>query len=75
MPDPRVTEKRKLPDPVRYPADAADKETGVGANDRSSTSPPRWVAVVVIIIAAVLVLGFVVLHSTGTFGPGLHGGG
>ena len=33
---------------------------------------PRWVTVVGILVAAVLVLLFVVLHVTGVLGPGAH---
>jgi hypothetical protein len=37
-----------------------------------TTSTPRWVSVVGIIIAIGLVLLFVVLHLTGSVGPGGH---
>jgi len=47
--------------------------------DTRSSSPergrPRWVAVVAIVIAALVFLGFVFLHLSGGLGPGLHGGG
>jgi len=59
-----------MADPPRYP-DTGD-DTGVGPDGGSATSTPRWVSVLGIIIAIVLVLLFVVLHLTGTLGPGAH---
>ena len=45
----------------------------VGPDRGSTTSIPRWVTVFGIVIAIVLLLLIVVLHLTGTLGPGLHG--
>jgi len=59
-----------MADPPPYP-DTGD-DTGVGPDRGSATSTPRWVSVLGIIIAIVLVLLFVVLHLTGTLGPGAH---
>jgi hypothetical protein len=36
------------------------------------TSRPRWVLVLVVIVAIALVGLMVFLHLSGTFGPGLH---
>ncbi|HEX9380988.1 MAG TPA: hypothetical protein VF891_05775 [Gaiellaceae bacterium] len=33
---------------------------------------PRWLSVLGIVVAILLVLLFVVLHVTGTLGPGAH---
>jgi hypothetical protein len=57
-------------DPPPYP-DTGD-DTGVGPDRGSATGTPRWVFVLGIIIAIVLVLLLVVLHLTGTLGPGAH---
>ena len=59
-----------MADPPRYP-DTSD-DTGLGRDRGSATSTPRWVSVLGIIIAIALVLLFVVLHLTGTLGPGAH---
>jgi hypothetical protein len=59
-----------LADPPSYP-DTRD-DTGVGPDRGSSSSTPRWVPVVGIVIAIVLVLLLVVLHLTGVLGPGAH---
>jgi hypothetical protein len=59
-----------MADPPRHP-DTRD-DTGVGPNRGSAGSTPRWVSVLGIIIAIALVLMFVVLHLTGTLGPGAH---
>ena len=53
-----------MADPPPYP------DTGVGPDGGSPTSTPRWVIALGIIIAIALVLLFVVLHLTGTLGPG-----
>ena len=54
--------------PYRDPSD----DTGVGPDRGSATSTPRWVPVLGIVIAIVLVLLLVVLHLTGVLGPGAH---
>lgn len=59
-----------MADPPRYP-DAGD-DTELGRDRGSSTGTPRWVSVLGLIIAIALVLLFVVLHLTGTLGPGAH---
>jgi hypothetical protein len=56
-----------MADPPSYP------DTGDDNGDRgSATGTSRWVPVLGIIIAIGLVLLFVVLHLTGTLGPGAH---
>ncbi len=40
--------------------------------DRPSSPRPRWGLVLVVIVAIALVGLLVVLHLTGTIGPGLH---
>ena len=57
-----------MADPPPYPDDTGD-ESGDGGSVRSR---PRWVTVLGIIIAIALILLFVVLHLTGTLGPGAH---
>ncbi len=56
--------------------DSPDRDTGdeteVGPGRGSATGTPRWITVLGIIFAVVLVLLFVVLHLTGTLGPGAH---
>jgi hypothetical protein len=59
-----------MADPPRYP-DTGD-DTGLGRDRGSATGTPRWVSVLGIIIAIALVLLVVVLHLTGTLGPGAH---
>ena len=59
-----------MADPPRYP-DAGD-DPGPGRGHGSATGTPRWVSVLGIIIVMALVLLFVVLHLTGTLGPGAH---
>ncbi len=59
-----------MTDPPRYPDTGDDSSV---APDRGSTARrSRWVAVLLWIIGIVLVLGFIVLHLTGTLGPGAH---
>jgi hypothetical protein len=50
---------------------AATEETHM-ADRGSATSTPRWLPVLGIAVAIVLVVLLVVLHLTGTLGPGAH---
>jgi hypothetical protein len=58
-------------------------DTGAGRDEDRRAEPdrgsppgtPRWVKVLGIAIAIILLLLIVVLHTTGTMGPGVHGGG
>jgi hypothetical protein len=59
-----------VPDPPLYP-DTGD-DTGVEHDRGSPTGTPRWVSVLGILIVIALILLFVVLHLTGTLGPGAH---
>jgi t-SNARE complex subunit (syntaxin) len=55
-----------MADPTSYP------DTGDTADRGSATRKPRWVPVLGIAIAIVLVVLLVVLHLPGTLGPGAH---
>ena len=59
-----------MADPPRYPD--TDDDSGVAPDSGPSARRSRWAAVLPWIIGIVLVLGFLVLHLTGTFGPGGH---
>jgi hypothetical protein len=50
-----------------------DDDTGTGpGRGAPPASRPRWIPVAGIVIAIVLVLLLIVLHLTGTLGPGGH---
>jgi hypothetical protein len=57
-------------DPPPYGGTGADTHASPDGGPASGT--PRWVTVLGIVIAIVLVLLFVVLHLTGVLGPGAH---
>jgi hypothetical protein len=64
---PRITEEHTTEGtstPDAYPDDPADRG--------SSDGPPRWVTVLGIAVAVVVVLVFVALHLSGAVGPGAH---
>ncbi len=61
-----------MADPPVYPSTDTEDDTGVGLDRGSTTGTPRWMSVLMIVIAILLVLGFVLLHLTGVIGPGLH---
>jgi hypothetical protein len=60
-----MTDRRPYPDDT-------DDDTGVGHDRGSTTSRPRWLSVLGIVIAILLLLLIVGLHLTGILGPGLH---
>lgn len=66
----RAAERRSAPDARTYP-DTGD-ETGAGPDSGSAAGTPRWIKVVGIVIAVLVVLMFVVMHLTGAVGPGAH---
>ncbi len=47
-------------------------DTGVESGRGATTGTPRWVSVVGLILAIGLVLLVVILHLTGSIGPGAH---
>jgi hypothetical protein len=59
-----------MADPPRSPEtqDEADR----GADRAAASSTPRWVLILVAIVAVALLGLMVFLHLTGTLGPGLH---
>jgi hypothetical protein len=56
--------------PPPYP-DTGD-ETGAEPDRRATGGTPRWVSAVAIAVVIGLILLMVVLHLTGTIGPGAH---
>jgi len=75
-----ATKETQMPDPPRYPSTGDDTgaagqpgHSSIGAGDSPAASRPRWVITAAIIIVAALVALMIVLHITGTFGPGTHG--
>ena len=62
-----------MADPPRSPE--ADDQARRGADGGAATGTPRWLLILVAIVA-VAVLGLMVfLHLSGTLGPGLHSAG
>jgi len=59
-----------MADPPPYP-DTGD-DTGAGPDRGPTTGAPRWVSVVGIIVAVAVLLLVVVLHLSGSVGPGAH---
>jgi hypothetical protein len=59
-----------MANPPSHPA-TDDHSAGPG-HGGPATSRPRWVTVAGIVIAILLVVLFIVLHVTGTLGPGGH---
>jgi hypothetical protein len=59
-----------LADPPRYPEN--EEDAGVNPDRRAANSKPRWVIAFGIIMPIALVLLIVLLHATGTVGPGAH---
>jgi hypothetical protein len=51
--------------------DAGD-DTHVRPAGGSAGGPSRWLTVLLIVLGALVVLGFVLLHLTGAVGPGAH---
>jgi hypothetical protein len=52
---------------------SSDEDTGAGAAREPLTARQRWSRVAVIAIVAALLLALLVLHLTGTVGPGTNG--
>lgn len=59
-----------MTDPPPYPDPSGDTDTGPDRGSPDGSSP--WISKVGVLIAIGLVLLVVVLHLTGTIGPGLH---
>jgi hypothetical protein len=51
----------------------SDEDTDAGPARTPLTARQRWTRVAVIAIVAALLLAMVILHITGTFGPGTNG--
>jgi hypothetical protein len=51
----------------------SDEDTSSGTDGKPLTTRQRWTRVAVIAIVAVLLLLMVILHLTGTLGPGTNG--
>jgi hypothetical protein len=69
-PDDHATEEAPLAHLPPYP-DRGD-ETDARPDRGPATGAPRWVSKVGIVVAVGLILLVVVLHLTGTIGPGAH---
>jgi hypothetical protein len=54
------------------PSPGTDDDTDVIPEREPPAGTPRWMSVVGIIIVVVLVLAIIILHLTGTIGPGAH---
>lgn len=80
MPDSRADEQSRVvhsPTGERRIADPPlhlGLDTDIESDRRASTERPRWLTMIIIAIAILVVVGFVLLHLTGAIGPGLHGG-
>jgi len=59
-----------MADPPRSPG--TEKNARQGPDPEAATSTPRWVFVLGIIIAIALVGLMILLHVSGTLGPGAH---
>jgi hypothetical protein len=64
-PDDRVT------DQPRY--HGSDEDSSAGSVQEPMTARQRWIRVLVIAIVIALFLAILVLHLTGTLGPGTNG--
>jgi hypothetical protein len=59
-----------MADPPRPPE--TDGEARRGAGGGAASGMPRWLVILVAIVAVALLGLMVLLHLTGTLGPGLH---
>jgi hypothetical protein len=59
-----------MADPPRSPK--TEDEARRGADGAAASSTPRWVLILVAIVAVALLGLMVLLHLTGTLGPGVH---
>jgi len=66
----RLTEETRVADPCPDPDSDDDPDARIDGG--STTSTPRWVPVLGVVIAIALIALFVVLHLTGTLGAGVH---
>jgi len=57
---------------ANLPSHPDSDDARTGPNVHSMTSRPRWQTALWIIIPAVLLVAFIVLHVAGVFGPGEH---
>ena len=68
--DSRATQGRQMAHPPAYPHPGDD--TGVGPDGGPTSSTPRWMPVLGILVAIAVLSLFVLLHLSGGFGPGAH---
>lgn len=66
----RLRKETRMADP--HPDPDSEDDPGGRFDRRSTTSTPRWMLVLGVVVAIGLIALFVVLHLTGTLGPGVH---
>lgn len=63
-----------MADPPSYPGTSdSGEDAGTGPADGQAPGRPRWKAAAVWVIVIALLLVMLILHLTGTLGPGTNG--